>query len=147
MPSKQPFRGHVQREGIVVHLIAHVVEDMSHYLSDLGHPMDDAVAPSRRRTTRAASTSYHASAQPGKTAGSKSGLTLMQIAKHEPEPLPCYAQINAGRVVSKISELGLLVQMGSVLSIRRSCDSWRSSKSANHLRDEPPKWASQFPFF
>ncbi|PIB25115.1 error-prone DNA polymerase [Amylibacter kogurei] len=35
--------GHVQREGIVVHLIAQTVEDVSHHLSDLGHPMDDAV--------------------------------------------------------------------------------------------------------
>ena len=35
--------GHVQREGIVVHVIAHSIEDVSHYLSRLGHPMDDAV--------------------------------------------------------------------------------------------------------
>ena len=35
--------GHLQREGIVVHLIALTVEDVSHHLSDLGHPMDDAV--------------------------------------------------------------------------------------------------------
>ena len=35
--------GHVQREGIVVHVIAHSIEDVSHYLSRLGHPIDDAV--------------------------------------------------------------------------------------------------------
>lgn len=35
--------GHIQREGIVVHLIAQKVEDVSHHLSDLGHPMDEAV--------------------------------------------------------------------------------------------------------
>jgi error-prone DNA polymerase len=35
--------GYVQREGIVVHVIAQTVEDASHHLSDLGHPMDDAI--------------------------------------------------------------------------------------------------------
>ncbi|MGB0852455.1 MAG: error-prone DNA polymerase [Pikeienuella sp.] len=35
--------GHLQREGIVVHLIANQVEDMSHHLSELGHPLDDAL--------------------------------------------------------------------------------------------------------
>lgn len=35
--------GHLQREGIVVHLIAQRIEDMSHQLSELGHPLDDAV--------------------------------------------------------------------------------------------------------
>jgi len=35
--------GYLQREGIVVHLIAQKVEDMSPMLSDLGHPMDDAI--------------------------------------------------------------------------------------------------------
>ncbi|WP_377512278.1 error-prone DNA polymerase [Octadecabacter sp. R77987] len=35
--------GYVQREGIVVHIIAQTVEDVSHHLSALGHPMDDAV--------------------------------------------------------------------------------------------------------
>ena len=35
--------GYLQREGIVVHLIAQNIDDMSHRLSDLGHPMDDAV--------------------------------------------------------------------------------------------------------
>ncbi len=35
--------GYLQREGIVVHLIAQNVEDMSHHLSDLGHPMDEVI--------------------------------------------------------------------------------------------------------
>ena len=35
--------GPLQREGIVVHLIAETVEDMSHKLSELGHPLDDMV--------------------------------------------------------------------------------------------------------
>lgn len=35
--------GYLQREGIVVHLIAQQIEDMSHQLNDLGHPMDDAI--------------------------------------------------------------------------------------------------------
>jgi len=52
--------GHLQREGIVVHLIADVIEDLSPRLADLGHPLGDAVgitqpqaddAPRPRRTT------------------------------------------------------------------------------------------------
>ncbi|MCW1955162.1 MAG: error-prone DNA polymerase [Roseobacter sp.] len=35
--------GYLQREGIVVHLIAQHIEDMSHKLSELGHPMKDAI--------------------------------------------------------------------------------------------------------
>jgi error-prone DNA polymerase len=35
--------GYLQREGIVVHLIAQDIQDMSHKLSELGHPMDDAI--------------------------------------------------------------------------------------------------------
>lgn len=35
--------GYLQREGIVVHLIAQHIEDVSHKLSDLGHPMDAAI--------------------------------------------------------------------------------------------------------
>ncbi len=35
--------GYLQREGIVVHLIAQQIEDMSYRLSDLGHPMDDVI--------------------------------------------------------------------------------------------------------
>ncbi|WP_166415526.1 error-prone DNA polymerase [Cochlodiniinecator piscidefendens] len=39
--------GYLQREGIVVHLIAQNIEDMSHHLTDLGHPMDDAIGVTR----------------------------------------------------------------------------------------------------
>ena len=35
--------GYLQREGIVVHLIAQKVEDLSYRLSELGHPMDEAI--------------------------------------------------------------------------------------------------------
>ena len=35
--------GRLEREGIVVHLIAEQIEDLSHRLSELGHPMDRAV--------------------------------------------------------------------------------------------------------
>ncbi|UYV37834.1 error-prone DNA polymerase [Rhodobacteraceae bacterium D3-12] len=35
--------GYLQREGIVVHLIAQQIEDLSHRLAELGHPMDDAI--------------------------------------------------------------------------------------------------------
>lgn len=35
--------GYLQREGIVVHLIAQHIEDMSHQLSKLGHPLDEAI--------------------------------------------------------------------------------------------------------
>ncbi|WP_316860467.1 error-prone DNA polymerase [uncultured Cohaesibacter sp.] len=35
--------GTLQKEGIVVHLIAERVEDLSHHLAELGHPLDDAV--------------------------------------------------------------------------------------------------------
>ncbi|HPD92805.1 MAG: error-prone DNA polymerase [Rhodobacter sp.] len=51
--------GRLEREGIVVHLIAEGIEDLSHRLSELGHPLDDAVgitepqaddAPRRPRT-------------------------------------------------------------------------------------------------
>jgi len=35
--------GRLEREGIVVHLIADHIEDLSHKLSDLGHPLDDAI--------------------------------------------------------------------------------------------------------
>ncbi|TPW32212.1 DNA polymerase III subunit alpha [Martelella alba] len=35
--------GPLQREGSVVHVIAEVIEDCSHLLSELGHPMDDAI--------------------------------------------------------------------------------------------------------
>ncbi len=35
--------GYLQREGMVVHLIAQTVEDVSHCLAELGHPMNDAI--------------------------------------------------------------------------------------------------------
>lgn len=35
--------GYLQREGIVVHLIAQQIDDLSHRLSDLGHPLENAV--------------------------------------------------------------------------------------------------------
>ena len=35
--------GYLQREGMVVHVIAQKVEDISHRLSELGHPMDEVV--------------------------------------------------------------------------------------------------------
>ena len=56
-------RGYLQREGIVVHLIAQEITDMSHKLSELGHPMDDAIGvtkpqaddvPRPRKTTPSA---------------------------------------------------------------------------------------------
>ncbi len=42
--------GRLEREGIVVHLIAEQVEDLSHRLSDLGHPLDDVVGLTRPET-------------------------------------------------------------------------------------------------
>ncbi|GAB4387916.1 error-prone DNA polymerase [Albidovulum sp.] len=39
--------GHLEREGIVVHLIAQRIDDMSHLLGDLGHPLDEAVGVTR----------------------------------------------------------------------------------------------------
>ncbi|WP_417672580.1 error-prone DNA polymerase [Pseudodonghicola sp.] len=39
--------GRLEREGIVVHLIAERIEDLSHRLSDLGHPLDDVVGITR----------------------------------------------------------------------------------------------------
>jgi error-prone DNA polymerase len=35
--------GYLQREGIVVHLIAQRIEDLSSRLGELGHPLDDAI--------------------------------------------------------------------------------------------------------
>ena len=59
--------GYLQREGIVVHLIAQDIQDMSHRLSELGHPMGEAVGqtlPHADDTPRAhhptsASRAYH----------------------------------------------------------------------------------------
>ncbi len=39
--------GRIEREGIVVHVIADRIEDLSHRLTDLGHPLDDAVGITR----------------------------------------------------------------------------------------------------
>ncbi len=46
--------GRLQREGIVVHLIAERIEDVSHRLSDLGHPMQDAIRQTTAKTDSAA---------------------------------------------------------------------------------------------
>ncbi|MBL4768559.1 MAG: error-prone DNA polymerase [Rhodobacteraceae bacterium] len=35
--------GYLQREGIVVHLIAQDISDMSHHLAELGHPLDEVI--------------------------------------------------------------------------------------------------------
>ena len=42
--------GRLERAGIVVHLIAERIEDLSHRLSDLGHPMDSAVGQTTAKT-------------------------------------------------------------------------------------------------
>ena len=39
--------GYLQREGVVVHLIAQNIEDLSYKLGDLGHPMNDVVGITR----------------------------------------------------------------------------------------------------
>jgi len=57
--------GYLQREGIVVHLIAQNIEDISHRLSDLGHPMEGAIgitqpqADDAPRSTRPAPRARH----------------------------------------------------------------------------------------
>ena len=43
-------RGYLQREGIIVHVIAQQVEDLSPRLSELGHPLDEAVGVTRPET-------------------------------------------------------------------------------------------------
>ncbi len=35
--------GFIQREGLVVHVIAEKIEDLSHKITELGHPLEDAV--------------------------------------------------------------------------------------------------------
>ncbi|MDK3016884.1 error-prone DNA polymerase [Pseudodonghicola flavimaris] len=45
--------GRLQREGIVTHLIAQQIEDVSHRLSELGHPMDDAIGQTTAQTDSA----------------------------------------------------------------------------------------------
>ncbi|GLQ36183.1 error-prone DNA polymerase [Amylibacter marinus] len=42
--------GYLQREGIVVHLIAQKIQDMSHKLSELGHPQTEALTTEGSRT-------------------------------------------------------------------------------------------------
>ncbi len=41
--------GYLQREGIVIHLIAQEIQDMSHRLTDLGLPMDDVLGIAQTR--------------------------------------------------------------------------------------------------
>ncbi len=45
--------GRLQREGIVVHLIAEGIEDVSHLLGRLGHPLSDAVGQTTPQTDNA----------------------------------------------------------------------------------------------
>ena len=42
--------GYLQREGIVVHLIAQQIEDLSYRLSELAHPMPEALTTEAART-------------------------------------------------------------------------------------------------
>ncbi|WP_084625843.1 error-prone DNA polymerase [Loktanella sp. S4079] len=42
--------GYLQREGMIVHVIAQKVEDMSGYLAELGHPLDGAVGITQPNT-------------------------------------------------------------------------------------------------
>ena len=42
--------GPLQREGIVVHLIAEQIEDVSHRLNDLGHPLEGAIGQTTPKT-------------------------------------------------------------------------------------------------
>ncbi|MCK8484231.1 error-prone DNA polymerase [Aliiroseovarius sp. S2029] len=42
--------GYLQREGIVVHLIAQKITDLSHKLSELGHPLDEAIGITQPNT-------------------------------------------------------------------------------------------------
>lgn len=45
--------GRLQREGIVTHLIAETITDVSHRLSDLGHPMESAIGQTTPQTDNA----------------------------------------------------------------------------------------------
>ena len=54
--------GYLQREGIVVHLIAQDIQDMSGMLSRLGHPLGDTIAPTQPQADdapRAQTTARH----------------------------------------------------------------------------------------
>ncbi len=99
--------GHVQREGIVVHVIAHSIEDVSHYLSRLGHPMDDAVgitqpqaddAPRSRTQPRA----MHPAIRP--SVCSQAGISTSRAlcrASHERVRMMC-ASLHAARKCSPV---------------------------------------------
>ena len=52
-------RGYLQREGIVVHLIAQDICDMSHKLYELGHPMPEALSTEGTRTDDTPKASRH----------------------------------------------------------------------------------------
>jgi len=52
-------RGYLQREGIVVHLIAQDICDMSHKLYELGHPMPEALTTEGPRADDTPKTSRH----------------------------------------------------------------------------------------
>jgi len=52
--------GYLQREGIVVHLIAQQIEDISHRLTDLGHPLEEAVGVTRPQADDAPRPPRHA---------------------------------------------------------------------------------------
>ena len=57
--------GRIERVGIVVHVIADQIDDLSHRLTDLGHPLDDRVGITRPeaddapRPRRSKPTAYH----------------------------------------------------------------------------------------
>lgn len=55
--------GRLEREGIVVHLIADHIEDLSHRLSELGHPLDDAVGITQPQADGAPRGGYKTSAR------------------------------------------------------------------------------------
>ncbi len=52
--------GSLQREGIVVHLIAQNIEDMSHHLTELGHPMEGAIGVTQPQADDAPRAQRHA---------------------------------------------------------------------------------------
>ncbi len=52
-------RGYLQREGIVVHLIAQDIRDMSHKLYELGHPMPEALTTEGSRADDTPKKSRH----------------------------------------------------------------------------------------
>ena len=56
-------RGRLQREGIVAHLIAERIEDLSHHLSELGHPLGEAVGRTHPEADNAPRAPIRASAR------------------------------------------------------------------------------------